>query len=191
MKKYLSLFLIIALCFCFIASCSANEAMDRFKNEMQESGSYKISVTVYGMPFYGDMSITTEFDGNVKYTPDSIAGKEKYVESSGGFEYVYTKNANGEWQKSDAKAQGSSLGVGEKAMQNLFDPEKYDVSGKGDKVYTQKKGVSFSGYSDVVMEFTDDTCTIDLKIVASGESYSAKIVISELGKVDLKLPEVN
>ena len=188
MKKLVSLILSLVLTVSLLASCSSGGAMENFKEEMQESGSYQIKVTVYDMPFYGDLSITTMFDGNIKYTPASVAGAEKYVETVDGAEYTYSKNSSGAWEKSIAKAEGSSLGVGEKAMQNLFDPDKYDETDGG--IYTQKKDVSFSGYSDVVMSFEGGICTIDLKIVSSGESYSAKIVISEVGKIELALPEV-
>ena len=73
-------------------------------------------------------------------------------------------------------------------MEDFFDPDNYEWV-RGEKfTFQQKDDVTFEDYEDVVLTIEDNSCTIEMVTLEGG--YNVKIVISDIGEVDLTLPTV-
>ena len=72
----------------------------------------------------------------------------------------------------------------------LLDPEKYEkVDGK-EYTYKQKEDVTFENFEDVMIVVTDETVTVTMYFYIEGIGFPTKIVITNIGEVELTLPEV-
>ena len=194
MKKLVPLSIIIVMCMCLITTftfCSSKHPIDEFKEKMGKADSYQMSVTMSDVPLFGTFTMTTKVDGNVQYTPAIMFDEEEYIETVGDVKYKYTKDDSGKWtkEKEDSTDDDSSI-YGDESMEKLFNPDNYEKVKGEENTYKQKSDVQFDDYEDVKITIGEDSCTIEMKTISDGMTLGVKIVISKIGEIELKLPEV-
>lgn len=195
MKKIVSLSIVITMCMCLITvftSCSFKHPIDEFKEKMEKADSYQMSVTISDVPLFGTFTMTTKVDGNIQYTPAVMFNEEEYVETVGDVKYKYTKDDAGKWTKAkeDSTDDDSSV-YDDESMKKLFNPDNYEKVKGEENTYKQKSDVEFDDYEDVKITIEEDSCTIEMKAISDGMNFGVKIVISKIGEIELKLPEID
>ena len=194
MKKTRLLWLSLLICLSMLigmTACSFKHPIEEFREKMEEEESCQMSVTM-DVPLLGKVTIKTQLDGNIQYTPETMFSEEEYIETVGDKEYKYTKNENGTWTKTLNEDKDDSTDVTEdEEWEELLNPKNYKRVWGFKKVYEQKKDVSFENFDDVVITFEDDTVIIEMEMAMEGMSYDVKIEFSKIGEVDLTLPKVN
>lgn len=194
MKKKLTALLALLLCLSMVfigTSCSAKHPIEAFKEKMEQTGNYEMTVTMSDVPLLGTMTITTQVDGNIQHTPAVLFNNEQYTETIDNTVYTYTKNEDGTWEKTESAAEEDSSDITkDENLDKLFDPNKYEAV-KGEKnTYKQKKDEVFGDFSDVTLSIGEDTCTFEMTSTSEGMTYGIKLVISKIGEIDLTLPAV-
>lgn len=190
-KLFVSVSIAIVMCMFFITaftSCSSKHPIDEFKGKMEKADSYQMSVTMSDIPFFGTFTMTTKVDGNIQYTPAVMFDEEKYIETVGDVKYKYTKDYSGKWTKEKEDSPDDSV---IESMEELFNPDNYEKEKGEENIYKQKSDVEFDDYEDVKITIEDDSCTIEMKGISDGLTIGVKIVISKIGEIELKLPEVD
>lgn len=194
MKKVISLSIAIAMCMCFITaftSCSSKHPIDEFKEKMEKADSYQMSVTMSDVPLFGTFTMTTKVDGNIQYTLAVMFDEEEYIETVGDVKYKYTKDGSGKWTKEKEDSPDDSSIYGDESMEKFFNPDNYEKEKGEENIYKQKSDVEFDDYEDVKITIEEDSCTIEMKAISDGLTFGVKIVISKIGEIELKLPEVD
>lgn len=194
MKKTSSMLVIIAVCLSMLfvcSSCGAKHPIEKFKDQMVKANNYQLTITMTDVPLLGTFTTTTKIDGNIQYTPAVLFSSEQYTEISGNVKNVYTKGDDGKWTKEVETVEEESDDMfDDQFVLQIFNPDNYEEV-KGEKnTYKQKAGVTFDGYEDVTLIITDESCTIQMKANSDGLVFGVTIVISEIGKIDLTLPQV-
>ena len=194
MKKILTSLLALVLVLSLalsMASCTEVHPIQKFLLKMQSAKSYNISVSMTDVPFLGTVSISSKVDGNVQYIPETIVSEEAYIEYVSDAQYIYTKNAKGEWTKTKSELDlGISDLCSNEQILAFFDAENFEAVEGKENVYRQKDDADFGEYTDLTITVKDDSCTVSCTAAVEGLNIGVVIVISELGKVDLTLPEV-
>lgn len=195
MKKILTLSIVITMCMCLITaftSCSFEHPIDGFKEKMEKADSYQMSVTMSDIPLFGTFTMTTKVDGNIQYTPAVMFNEEEYIETVGDVKYKYTKDDAGKWTKAkeDSTDDDSSV-YDDESMKKLFNPDNYEKVKGEENTYKQKSDVEFDDCEDVKITIEEDSCTIEMKAISDGMTFGVKIVISKIGEIELKLPEID
>lgn len=174
-----------------IIAVSSIHPVHKFFLKVAQTEKYEMTIEILDIPLLGSVSIRSKFDGNIQYTPATLFTDEKYVEKVGDTKYTYTKNNDGVWIKTAKADEDESSDITEseeiKELLNLDNYEKID----GEKnAYKLKDGVVFEEFKDVIFHLGDDSCTIDLTLSLAGLKCKGRIIISNVGKVDLTLPKV-
>lgn len=194
MKKKLSMLLAVLLCLSMMfigTSCSSKHPMETFREKMEQADSYEMTVTMSDVPLFGTMTITTQVDGNIQYTPAVLFNAEEYTETVDSTVYTYTKNEDGTWTKTESAAEEDSSEItSDESMKKFFDPNNYEAVKGEENTYKQKKDVVFDDFSDVTMFIGENTCTIEMTATSEGMTYGTKLVISKIGEIELTLPAV-
>ena len=73
----------------------------------------------------------------------------------------------------------------------VVDPDNYEKEKGEENIYKQKSDVEFDDYEDAKITIEEDSCTIEMKAISDGLTFGVKIVISKIGEIELKLPEVD
>ena len=97
-KKTITLLLAFVLCVSVLlaaTSCSKEHPIEAFKNKMETTDSYQMSMTRSDVPVFGTFTMTTKVDGNIEYTPAGLLSEEEFIETVGDVAYKYTKK----WQR--------------------------------------------------------------------------------------------
>ena len=194
MKKILLAVLSLMLCVALMlsaVSCTQVHPIQKFLLKMQSSKSYQISVTMEDIPFLGSISLTTKVDGDIQYIPETLINEEAYFQVSSDAQYLYTKNAKGEWTKTKTEldVDVSEFYRNENILK-LLDPDSYEAVEGKENVFKLKDDATFDGFDEITITVKDESCTISAKTNLEGFEISVVIVVSEIGKVKLTLPEV-
>ena len=194
MKKVISILIVIATCLSLLmafTSCSSKHPIDEFKEKMEKSDSYQMSITMFDVPLFGTFTMTTKVDGNIQYTPAVMFSEEEYVETVGDVKYKYTKDDSGKWTKEKEETNDDDSSIyGDESMEQLFNPDNYEKVNGEENTYKQKSDVTFNDYEDVKITIEDNSCTIEMNAISDGMTFGVKIVISKIGEVELTLPKV-
>ena len=187
----LAVIVVVVLSVVLIAN---NSPIAKILTNLSKNPNYHMTATISGIPLVGSLSLEQKVDGNITYTSKFLLTPEQYKEIVDNETYVYTKNSSGVWVKEKSENSGNAINemfeelVGD--LNELTNPKNYKkVKGEENK-YKQKDNVSFDGCKDVVITIEDDEITVELTIDFEGAQLPSKLVISEIGKVELTLPEV-
>ena len=171
-----------------------NSAVGKLLTQLKDGENYHMTATVSGIPLVGSLSFEQKVDGNISYTSSFLLTPERYKEVVGDETYIYTQNSSGKWTKT--KSEGNSNSVNDMIedligdLDDLTNPKNYKkISGEKNK-YQQKANVEFENCRDVIITIENDKITVEMTINFAGSDLPATIVISNIGKVDLMLPEV-
>lgn len=163
----------------------AQIAFKLVKNE-----SYDMDITVSGIPFFGSIKVERSVDGDIAYTSGSLLTREHYSHVVGDTKYTYNKSSDGTWVVTEENKDESATSELMSKFSELLDPEKYEkVDGK-EYTYKQKEDVTFENFEDVIIVVTDETVTVTMYFYIEGIGFPTKIVITNIGEVELTLPEV-
>lgn len=192
MKKVLRNLIVCMLCLSVLLACaSCSNKVERFIEKIEEEESCKINMTIsMEVPGYDEpykITMLMKLDGNLEYYEDSL-GDCYYTETIDQTEYTYTKDENGKWIKTEAPVEDdSSTDSDYDELWNLDNYEKV----KGEKnTYRQKENCEINGFDDLELYVDKDTCTIKGEMIVEGVSCDFKMVISQVGEVELTLPKV-
>lgn len=195
MKKIVSsaLAFLLGISMLFAATaCSSKHPIAEFKDKMDKKGSYEVAVTMSLMGM--DITVTTQIDGNIQYTPGTALSSEMYTETTDNGINMYSKDFSGNWIKTsvglDDTDEDDMDFMDDKILKDLFNPENYEEVEDKENTYKQKSSVTFEDFSGVIMTIDGDTCTIEMSISEEGIGYSVKMTISKVGQIDLTLPTV-
>lgn len=167
--------------------------IDKLFDKIEED-SYQMRITLSIDSPMDESILEMKVDGNITYT-SVYSGDEKldenYIERIGDDTYIYRKNAWGTWTKEKIKDDNASdnSSTDNQFVQDfaeLFNSKNYKKIDKDE--YEQKKSVSFDSYDDVVIKIDEDTCIVKMNITYDGVTLPAKLVIYNIGDVELTLP---
>ena len=172
----------------------ASTPIGRILTKLQKDNSYHMSVTVSNVFILGTVTFEQYVDEDVKYTPAFLLSAEKYEQTVGDDLYVYTKNDFGNWVRT--KSEGSD-GLVESMGEDIFgdfddllNPKNYEMVDGDDSKYKQKDNVEFDGCKNVLITIGENDVTVTMLMFFSGLELPTTIVISQIGEVELTLPEV-
>lgn len=169
----------------------AKHPIAKFFGKMEKENNYQMTVTMSDIPFFGTMSFYTKVDDNVSYISAFLFEAESYTERVGDDVYTYTKDSNDKWVKVKNESNvedNSTVNQFSKDYAELLNPKNYEKDGKNK--YVQKDDVKFDSYDNVVITIDDDCLTIEMDVTSEGMIFRVKIVISDVGDVELTLPKV-
>lgn len=196
-KKIIIAVVAAVLCFAtvfVVVTCSSVHPLTRFGIKLLRKQNFQMDIVLSGIPIFGSVAIGCEIDGNVQHIPQGTFISESYVETVDGKQYVYSKDESGAWRKTESEIGEDGLFSAiqdNELLQKLVDPDNYEsVEGKKN-VFRQKEGVEFENCKDIVITLEKDSCTIEMILYTSGMALDALIVISNIGKINLTLPQVD
>ena len=162
--------------------------------QLNKDKNYHMTATVSGIPFVGSLTMDQLVDGNVTFTSAFLFSSDQYKEIVGEDTYIYTKDSSGKWTKTKSDGSGNSTEdmiedlVGD--IDELTNPKNYEkIKGEKNK-YQQKESVEFEGCKDVVITIEDGKITVAMTIDFEGIDLPTTVVITEIGEIELTLPEV-
>jgi hypothetical protein len=158
--------------------------------KLAKNESYDMDITVSGIPFLGSINVERSVDGDIAYTSGSLLTREHYSHVVGDTKYTYNKSSDGTWVVTEENKDESATSELMSKFSELLDPEKYEkVDGK-EYTYKQKEDATFENFEDVMIVVTDETVTVTMYFYIEGIGFPTKIVITNIGEVELTLPEV-
>ena len=80
--------------------------------------------------------------------------------------------------------------LGEDDLEDLINPDNYELVEGKENVYQQKADVQFESFKDIIITLEENTCTIEMIAYMEGMALETQITISNIGKVKLELPKV-
>ena len=149
-----------------------------------------MDIAVYGVPLIGGFALSLEIDGKVIHVPDSGFVEETYFETVGDKKYTYTKDKSGNWTKAESDNTSTTEFLDEKNLKELINPDNYELVEGSENVYRQKADVQFEKFKNVTITLADDSCTVDAITYYNDWALETKIIISNIGKMDVTLPRV-
>ena len=170
---------------------SSVHPLEKFALKIARKQNFQMDIVLSGIPLFGSVALTCEVDGNIQHIPAATFISESYIETVDDKQYTYSKDENGKWTKTES--ENGMLGnlKDNEMLKDLVDPDNYEpVEGKKN-TYRQKADVEFEDCKNVTITIKKDSCTIEMILYTDGMALETLIVISEIGKMDVKLPDVD
>lgn len=170
---------------------SSVHPLEKFALKIARKQNFQMDIVLSGIPLFGSVALTCEVDGNIQHIPAATFISESYIETVDDKQYTYSKDENGKWTKTES--ENGMLGnlKDNEMLKDLVDPDNYEpVEGKKN-TYRQKADVEFEDCKNVTITIEKDSCTIEMILYTDGMALETLIVISEIGKMDVKLPDVD
>ena len=170
---------------------SSVHPLEKFALKIARKQNFQMDIVLSGIPLFGSVALTCEVDGNIQHIPAATFISESYIETVDDKLYTYSKDENGKWTKNES--ENGMLGnlKDNEMLKDLVDPDNYEpVEGKKN-TYRQKADVEFEDCKNVTITIEKDSCTIEMILYTDGMALETLIVISEIGKMDVKLPDVD
>ena len=179
---------IIAVSVTVVVILSSNPFVSFFL-KIERENNFKATATLSDIPLFGSLTIETKQDGNLFYMKG--LSSETYTETIRDDVYEYAKDSSGNWTKTK-KAGGESDEESTKDkfadfFADLADPKKYTKV--ADNKYVQKEGVQFENCDNVSITLVDGECIVEMEVTYIVK-VNATIVVSDVGEVEITLPEV-
>ena len=170
---------------------SSVHPLEKFALKIARKQNFQMDIVLSGIPLFGSVALTCEVDGNIQHIPAATFISESYIETVDDKQYTYSKDENGKGTKTES--ENGMLGnlKDNEMLKDLVDPDNYEpVEGKKN-TYRQKADVEFEDCKNVTITIEKDSCTIEMILYTDGMALETLIVISEIGKMDVKLPDVD
>ena len=181
---------IIAISLTLILILTSNPFVNFFM-KMEKEKNFKATATLSNIPLIGSITMQAKQDGNVFYM-EGLSGSETYTETVGDDVYEYTKDSEGNWIKTKKESGESDEKSTKDELTDFFadlaDLNKYTKVEKNR--YEQKEDVEFENCDSVSVTLDGDECIVEMDVTYLIFTVHAKIVISDVGEVELTLPEV-
>ena len=195
MKRILAFILVLCLMLTPFALISCDDSDDtttekkdplvKFYEKMNEKQNFtmKLSMSLMGTA----VEQIFEYSGDMVHTLESILSKESYtIEKDSGVE-EYAKTVFGKWIKNSlpVEAEDDANDIFAEEMDALFNPDSYTIKGK---VYTQKEGVTFESFKDVVVTVEDGKCVIEMTMTMEGIGFEVTLELYKVGESSFTIP---
>ena len=194
--------LICVLSLLTFSACSKEGKLTEFKQKLLEENNYQITLTIEDFPILGKIRDDKKIDGNISYGRDElVVGDMRYIEETDVEKYFY-KKYYGKWQKvllTEENKSFSELDYIQDSIDILFNQNNYEKIKKN--VFELKKGVGYNilGPQDendyfiesAVVTVNEDSCVFEIEAYMSSIYYKMTVVFSEIGNINLTLPEVS
>ncbi len=140
-----------------------------------------------------DVIVQDLIRGEVKINSSILDDNEEYKEIVDGKVFIYTKNYFGEWEKELEKVDDSN-DKDDDSLRKMFDSKNYDYS-KKEKAFILKKDSDLDDFNGMeILSFKviidGETCSIEGEVVSEGMAIPITIVIKNINKTTVTLPEV-
>jgi len=164
--------------------------IEKFAYKLMKKQNFQMEVFISGIPLFGSIAFAVETDGNITHIPDLYLAEECYIEKVGNETFKYTKDEKGNWIKGKEEEDSVLDFLSEDDLKELINPDNYDLVEGTENVYRQKADVQFEKFKNITITLEDDSCKIEMIAYMEGMALETQIVISKIGGVNLKLPEV-
>ena len=169
---------------------NSKNSLEKLEEKLTKKKNFQMDIVFSGIPLFGSISMTCETDGNIQHIPETSFFAETYIETVGKKQYSYVKNDFGKWEKSEgAQIAFSTLQDGD-VLAELMNADNYEPVKNEKNVYRQKAGVTFEYFQDVTITVEKDSCTVKMITLAGTMTLETHVVISNIGKVNVRLPIV-
>lgn len=190
--KIIVILMLVVLSSMVLSSCGEASQLDKFYKKMEKADSYTAVITMEASIF-GKVVMTTKIDGNKQYISSILDDNEEYKEIVDGKVFIYTKNYFGEWEKELEKVDDSN-DKDDDSLRKMFDSKNYDYS-KKEKAFILKKDSDLDDFNGMeILSFKviidGETCSIEGEVVSEGMAIPITIVIKNINKTTVTLPEV-
>ena len=195
-KKKTIIIAAVAIVVCVAAVLSitlinnSKNSLEKLEEKLTKKKNFQMDIVFSDIPLFGSISMTCETDGNIQHIPETSFFAETYIETVGEKQYSYVKNDFGKWEKSEgAQIAFSTLQDGD-VLAELMNADNYEPVKNEKNVYRQKAGVTFEYFQDVTITVEKDSCTVKMITLAGTMTLETHVVISNIGKVNVRLPIV-
>ena len=195
-KKKTIIIATVAIVVCVAAVLSitlinnSKNSLEKLEEKLTKKKNFQMDIVFSDIPLFGSISMTCETDGNIQHIPETSFFAETYIETVGEKQYSYVKNDFGKWEKSEgAQIAFSTLQDGD-VLAELMNADNYEPVKNEKNVYRQKAGVTFEYFQDVTITVEKDSCTVKMITLAGTMTLETHVVISNIGKVNVRLPIV-
>jgi hypothetical protein len=187
MKKFLGVFALLIMA---ITLTGCKSKLEKTFDKLDDAKSMTMIIEME-VPIFGKVEMTTKIEGDKEYYQGFM--EEYYLSKEDGVTYKYSQNFNDEWVKEEYKEET------EEESNEEIDPTEFKAK------WFEKKGEKYilkSDYYDEVfgddvtvslfeMIVSDDEVTIDYEMSSGGFVISGSILIKDINKTEVDLPEVN
>lgn len=169
---------------------NSKNSLEKLEEKLTKKKNFQMDIVFSDIPLFGSISMTCETDGNIQHIPETSFFAETYIETVGEKQYSYVKNDFGKWEKSEgAQIAFSTLQDGD-VLAELMNADNYEPVKNEKNVYRQKADVTFEYFQDVTITVEKDSCTVEMITLAGTMTLKTHVVISNIGKVNVRLPIV-
>ena len=169
---------------------NSKNSLEKLEEKLTKKKNFQMDIVFSNIPLFGSVSMTCETDGNIQHIPETSFFAETYIETVGEKQYSYVKNDFGKWEKSEGvQIAFSALQDGD-VLAELMNADNYEPVKNEKNVYRQKAGVTFEYFQDVTITVEKDSCTVKMITLAGTMTLETHVVISNIGKVNVRLPIV-
>jgi len=169
---------------------SSLHPIEKFALKIARKQSFQVDIALSGVPLFGTVTFACEVDGNIQHIPDGSFVPEVYLETVDNKQYTYSKDENGKW----VKAEGGESMFGNikdnEMLRELINPDNYEPVEGQKNTYRQKADVVFDGCRNVVLKIEKNSCIIEMTTLSGSMAFDTVMVISNIGKVNITLPDV-
>lgn len=182
---------ILVVCVTVFAGCNSTSKIDKFREELSEAESLKMSITME-MPYYGRVKITTYVDDNKTYMPAYLDSPDVFTETEGVVTTVYT-DCGSYWKKeTQYNIDDGEDGEYDEFMQ-LFYGDNYEYSAD-DKAFKKKSNVilKYEGmeFDSLLLTIIDNSCQMVGQVNVDGVLMDCIIEITDINDVELVFDEI-
>ena len=195
-KKKTIIIAAVAIVVCVAAVLSitlinnSKNSLEKLEEKLTKKKNFQMDIVFSDIPLFGSISMTCETDGNIQHIPETSFFAETYIETVGEKQYSYVKNDFGRWEKSEGvQIAFSTLQDGD-VLAELMNADNYEPVKNEKNVYRQKADVTFEYFQDVTITVEKDSCTVKMITLAGTMTLETHVVISNIGKVNVRLPIV-
>jgi len=185
MKKLFVLLTILALV--VLAGCQPKDPFEEFLDTMNKEENAEMVLNME-VPFFGEVEVIMELDGNKTHTSEFLTLPETYTEEVDGVTYQYMKNLNGAWEKSvQEDTEDDDTGM------EVVDELKYEDFTKLEDGRYELNADKKEGYqvNSLIIELTDTGAIMTMTVKEQGIILEMEITIRKIGEVKITLPVVN
>ena len=169
---------------------SSLHPIEKFALKIARKQNFQMDVTLSGIPLFGAIAFSCEVDGNIQHIPDGSLVPEVYLETVGDKQYTYSKDENDKW----VKAEGGESMFGNirdnETLRELINPDNYEPIEGQKNTYRQKADVVFEGCKNVVLKIEKNSCIIEMITLSGSMAFDTVMIISNIGKVNVTLPDI-
>ena len=190
MKKLISYILCTVLLLSALLSLSScmKDPLESFFDDVNKKQNFQLDITMKDVPIFGTITMTSKKDGNKTFTSGILGASDTYSEEADGVLYSYVQDEDGNWTKTEAAAD-EEVGLLDGGMPEFLVSDNFEKT-EEEGVYKLKEEAEIEDAEDVVLKLSDGKCTVEFSVKSEGLVVNAEVCISEVGEIEITLPEL-